>query len=1109
MFDKPTTLLCLGLSLLLACGDPLPQPPATRFTALDSTRTGIAFANRLRNEVQFNILNYPYFYNGGGVAVGDLDGDSLPDLFFTANQGPNRLYRNRGDCRFEDITAQAGVAGTGNWTTGVTLADVNGDGRLDIYVNHVANLLDRQGHNELFINQGDGTFREEAARWGLAFEGFGTQGYFFDFDRDGDLDLYQLNHSVRPAETVGPATQRQVPDSLAGDRLLRHDGDHFTDITAEAGISSSRLGYGLSAMVADLDRDGWPDLYVCNDFHEDDYLYLNHGDGTFRESLRQWIGHTSRFSMGSDLADLNHDARPELLTLDMKPAVEAIRKTAQSPEGYQQFQYKLGFGYYHQYPHNALHLHRGDRYAEVAQLAGIDATDWSWSALWADYDLDGQQDLFITNGIFRRPDDMDYINFISDPEVKRQLNQAPSRADLIFIRQMPQVRQPNYLYRHQGDLQFENVAAAWGLAEPGFSNGAVYADLDRDGDLDLVVNELNAPASVYRNHSREQDSSHYLRIRLVGSQANAFGVGAEVYAYAGGRLHWRQHQPTRGFQSCLEPGYLHLGLGRSPQLDSLRVVWPDGQSQRLGTVSADRTLVLRHPTTPLAEPVGEPAEAPVAEPVEALFTDRTAQFDLPYRHQENAFIDFNREPLIPHMLSTQGPRVAVADFNGDGRSDLFLPNAQGSPGAWLQQRANGEFRARASLPDADPAREAVLAHAFDANGDGRPDLYLGHGGHEQRTGDARLQDRLYLNDGRGLRPAEGHLPELTFNTGCVASADYDGDGDVDLFVGGRSVSTRYGLDPRSALLRNDGQGRFTDVTDSLAPALVRPGMLTDACWLDVDQDGQLDLVVVGEWMPLQVYRQERGRLRLDPDAVPQPSDGWWNRLLAFDADGDGDLDLAAGNLGLNSTLQASLAAPCRLYVADFDGNGATDPILCFTEEGRRYPWATRDEMLKQVISLRRRFPDYRSYAQATVEDLFGAQALAQAVQKTAVTFAHAWFENRDGRFIRHDLPRLAQVAPVYGLQAADLNGDGHQDLLLAGNFYGVGPNRGRYDAGEGLVLLGDSQGHWQIRSAYQTGFAPPGEIRDLQWLTIRNQPYLLATPNDQPPHLFSLVIGHL
>jgi enediyne biosynthesis protein E4 len=1093
-----SVLFSLSLLILLALGCESVAPPSpTRFEALSAAHSGISFANQLTDGVQFNILNYPYFYNGGGVAVGDLNGDSLPDLFFTGNQVPNRLYLNRGALRFEDITEQAGVAGEGDWATGVSLADVNADGRLDIYVNYVSGLLDRQGHNELFINQGDGTFREEAQAWGLAFAGYGTQGAFFDYDGDGDLDLYQLNHSIRPAETIGPATQRQTPNSLAGDRLMRNEGDHFTDVTAQAGISSSRLGYGLSLLVGDLDRDGLPDVYVCNDFHEDDYLYLNQGDGTFREALREWIGHSSRFSMGSDLTDLNQDARPDLITLDMKPEVETIRKTAQSPESYDQFRYKLSFGYYHQYPHNALQLHRGNRFAEVAQLAGIDATDWSWSALWADYDNDRRPDLFITNGIYRRPDDMDYINFISDPAVKRQLNRAPSAADLAFIAEMPQVPQPNYLYRNLGDLQFEEVAAAWGLGQPGFSNGATYADLDRDGDLDLVVNHLNATAQVFRNHSRERDSSHFLGLRLAGAHANPFGYGAEVFAYVQGELLWQQHQPVRGFQSCVEPGHLHLGLGSAQRVDSLRIVWPDGKQQRLTNLSADQTITLRQ-----AEAREVDLTLPSAKPT-PLFLLRH-ELTLGEPHQENDFIDFNREPLIPHRLSTQGPRVAVGDIDGDGQEDLYLPGAAGQAGQLLVQQADGHFRAQqGDFWARYAAAEEVQALFFDADGDEDLDLYLAYGGHQFNAEDVKLSDRIFLNEGGRFVDGSDRLPLRRVNTGCVAAADYDGDGDQDLLVGGRSVSGSYGLTPPSALLVNDGRGHFTDQTERLAPALRTAGMLTDACWLDLDQDGQRDLVLVGEWMPPRVFRQRDGHLALDSAAVSPRSEGWWNRLLPVDVDGDGDLDLVAGNLGLNSTLRATAQEPCHLYVADFDQNGDTDPILCFTEQGTVSPWATRDEMLKQVISLRRRYPDYQSYAHATVSDLFGQEALDGALQKSVQTFAHAWFENQSGQLIRHDLPRLAQLAPIYSLLADDVNQDGHPDLLLAGNFYGVGPNRGRYDAGEGLLLLGDGQGHWQVKSAYETGFAPQGEVRDLRWLTVAGERLLLVSRNDASMQVFA------
>ncbi|GAB4405650.1 MAG: VCBS repeat-containing protein [Bacteroidia bacterium] len=1040
------------------------------------------FVNRVEDGPLFNILNYPYFYNGGGVAIGDVNGDSLPDLFFTANQGTNRLYLNRGGLRFEDATVQAGVGGSGTWSTGVAMADVDGDGWLDLYVNYVvAEESGLRGHNELFINQGDGTFVESAASYGLDLAGYGTQGTFFDYDHDGDLDLYQLNHSVYPAGTVGDTSQRSRRDARAGDRLLRNDGGHFTDVSEAAGIRGSRLGYGLQVLAADFDGDGWTDLYVCNDFHEDDYLYLYLGDGRFRDSLRSRIDHTSRFSMGSDVGDPNNDGLPDLLTLDMKPEREDIRKTAEPPERYDVFAFKQRFGYYYQYPHNALQINRGDgTFAELSHLAGVDATDWSWAALFCDLDNDGREDLYITNGIRRRPNDMDYLKFISDPAVARQLSQAPSASDLAFIGEMPSIPLPNYLYHNEGGLAFRNVAAAWGLADSGFSNGAAYADLDLDGDLDLVVNHLDAPAGIYENRA---PAGAALRLALHGPAANTRGIGAQVWVYTGAETHYREMQPVRGFLSSVEP-VLHIGLGGAQQADSLRIRWPGGAEQRLYALQPG----LRHLYAQ------EAATSPrmQTQPRLALWLAQPEALAPAFVHREDAYTGFNRETLLPHSLSMEGPRLATADVNADGRTDFFVCGAAGQADALYLQTATGTFvAAQPELWEAAAAQEAVAALWFDADGDAAPDLYVVAGGHAHDEGSPLLQDRLYLNDGRGrFRPAP--LPELRVNGACVAAADYDGDGDQDLFVGGRSVAGRYGLAGRSFLLENDGKGRFTDRTDDRAPGLARVGMVSDAAWADCDGDGAPDLLLTGTWMPPQVWRRVQGRLQPAPTGL-DGLHGWWNRLHVFDADADGDPDFVAGNLGLNAPLRADTAGPCTLYVADFDNNGSTDPILCYYRQGRNYPWASRDELLGQLVYLRKRMPRYSDYARMAIGDLFTADELARARQLFAQTFASVYAENRgDGTFVVRPLPPEAQIAPLYGLTSGDVDGDGHTDLVLGGNFYGVEPAQGRYDASRGLVLRGDRRGGF---TPLQGAIGLRGEVRDLRLIDGPDGPLLLCARN--------------
>ncbi len=1091
------------LSLVWGCSTSNPGGPESippRFSALDAATTGIDFTNELTNTPEFNILNYPYFYNGGGVAVGDFNRDGLPDLFFTANQLPNRLYFNQGELKFEDVTEQAGVSGNGDWATGVSVVDVNADGWLDIYVSYVVGMADLTGHNELFLNQQDGTFREVSAEWGLALRGFGTQASFFDYDRDGDLDLFQLNHSIKPNETIGPASQRNVVDTLAGDRLLRNEGDHFVDVTQQSGIYSSRIGYGLNILTGDINQDGWPDLYVCNDFHEDDYLYLNQGDGTFRESLRDWVGHTSKFSMGGDLADYNNDGYPDLFTLDMKPDVEAIRKTAQAPESYDRYQYKLGFGYFYQYAHNALQQNRaGEGFSEIAQMAGVDATDWSWSALFSDLDNDGRKDLLITNGIYRRPDDMDYISFISEPAVVRQLNDEASEADLAFISRMPSIAQPNHLFQNVGDSAFRPVAESWGLSEKGFTNGAAYADLDRDGDLDLILNNLNDQASIFQNLTREQDSVHFLQVQLKGTPENPFAIGTQLTAWTGATQQTVENFPVRGFESCMEPGFVHFGLGENSIVDSIQIRWPDGKGQTLYRIAADTMLVIRY---------DNPTEIPAPNyQRHELFASISPNIN--WTHQENDFVDFSRETLLPHRLSTQGPKPASGDVNRDGLTDLYFPGPRGQAGRLLMQRPDGSWKAQSlRLWTEFTESEEVSATFLDVDGDQDLDLYVACGGNEFYHHDTKLQDRLFLNENGRFSLADSALPNMLINTGTVRHGDFDGDGDEDLFVGGRNVTSTYGVPPRSYLLENVG-GQYIDVADSLAPGLGTVGMVTDAQWLDYDADGLLDLAVIGEWMSLELWHNEGSSFQRDTASMPLHSSGWWNCLEAADLDGDGDLDLVAGNLGLNSTLKATPQTPCELYVSDFDANGYSEAILCRYYEGRSYPFASRDELLKQIVSLRRRFPNYQIYAEATINDIFTPQQLMSSLRLEAETFSHAWFEQTPEGFIRHDLPYSTQDAPVFAISTKDLNQDGHADLILGGNFYGVGPNRGRYDASLGHVLIWDASLQWDPVPGWDAGIPLTGEVRDFDWISSGGKQMLVVARNGSKPLFFLPTLSNL
>ena len=1082
------------LTLATCAKDVTARTDATLFESLSPDRTGITFANTLTEDTTFNILNYLYYYNGGGVAAGDVNNDGLADLYLTSNLGQDRLYLNKGDFRFEDVSARAGVGAQEGWTTGVTMADVNGDGWLDLYVSGVS-YLSMHGRNVLYINDRDGTFTDRTKELGLEHVGYSTQALFFDYDADGDLDMYLLNHSVHTERGVSARPQRSPRHPRAGDKLFRNDRGVFTDVSEHAGIYGGVEGYGLGVAASDLNLDGCIDLYVANDFQENDFLYYNNCDGTFREAIATSMGHTSRFSMGVDAADFNNDGRPDLMVLDMLPEREEILKTSANAESFNVFNMKTRAGYHPQYARNTLQLNRGGgRFSEIGYLAGVFATDWSWSPLFADLDNDGRKDLFITNGIFRRPNDLDYINYVSNEAVQRSLEQGVTVANLALLQRMPQIALANYAYRNNGDLTFTSVADRWGLAQPGFSNGAAYADLDNDGALDLVVNNINAPASVFRNRARSATSNHFLRVRLAGDSGNAAGIGARVYVRTGGASQMVEVMPTRGFQSSVEP-VAHFGLGPATIADSVRVVWPNGATQALAGVPADQTLTLRQSAA------SSVAKTPPAASELALFTDVTQASGITFRHAENDFFDYNREPFMPHRLSTEGPALAVGDVNGDGLDDVFLGGAKWQPDELYVQEPSGRFR-RAATPAfrADSVTEDVAAVFFDADGDGDQDLYVVTAGNEFSGTDEPLRDRLYRNDGRGaLTRDAAALPALFDNGSCAVPGDFDGDGDLDLFVGSRVVSRQYGMPPSSRLLENDGRGRFSDVTAAQAPELLQAGMVTGAAWIPAGDGRGRDLVVVGEWMPIRVFARRNGRFtERGAEAGLAGSAGWWNGVTAADVNGDGREDLVLGNLGLNSYIKASQDQPARLYVHDFGQNGVLKQILTFSKNGVSYPVAGRDEIVRPIPSLRSKYPSYASFGASRVEDIFPAAELAKARVLEARTFASAVaMAKGDGRFELRALPVAAQFAPVNATLVADFDGDGRADILAAGNFFGVTPVRGRYDASQGLLLRGDGAGGFVPASDAESGLAIPGQVRHLGVLRTARGPAIVIARNDE------------
>lgn len=1069
---------------LLLSGCSNSGPDSHLFTLLPPDSTGVHFVNEVKDKRDFNIINYLYFYDGGGVAVGDINNDGRPDLFFVSNMGKNHLYLNEGHFHFKDITDKAGVAGTpGGWSTGVTMADVNGDGWLDIYVCRV-NYLDKTGANELFINNKDGTFTEEAKKYGLDFKGYSKQAVFFDYDRDGDLDMYLVNHSIHTPRSFEDIRARKLHDEKAGDRLYRNDGGHFTDVTTQAGIYNSPLGYGLSVTIGDYNDDGWPDIYVSNDFHENDYLYYNNGNGTFTENLESSMGHVSRAAMGDDSGDINNDGKPDIVVADMLPYKESALKRSAVPMPYDEAKMQREYGYYYQYTRNTLQLNRGvdpsgiALFSEIAPLAGVEATDWSWSPLLCDFNNDGWQDLFVTNGIQHRPNDKDYLHFMQHYSVSQDINGAISAQDMKLISLMPAAPLANHMFKNNGNLTFTDMSKAWGAGQKGFSNGAAYADLNNDGAVDLVVNNVNKPAYILRNNARKRTDNHYLSIKLDGKGKNTFGIGSKVYVYSGKHEFYRAEYVTRGFESSSDP-VMHFGLGRIKTIDSLRIIWPNWDTQKLVHISDDTLLTLNQRDAHGKWNYTRPK-------INTVFREINPQkLGIDFEHKEDQFNDFKFEPLLPHKLSTEGPKIAVADVNHDGLQDFYVGGARGQAGVLYVQQKNGRFK-KMNEPafDADKDKEDIGALFFDANGDGSPDLYVVSGGNEFPGHAPQMEDRLYLNDGSGhFTRSKGMIPAIYTNGSCVKAADFDGDGDMDLFIGGRSVPRQYGVVPQSYLLRNDGKGHFTDVTNQVAPGLQHIGMVTDAVWTDYDHDGKPDLIVVGEWMPITVFHNEGGKLvNVTKQLGLDSTNGWWNTIAAGDFSGNGRIDFLAGNLGENSVLKTSKKRPVRLFLGDFDHNSIPDPVITYYLNGKQYPLAGRDQFLSQMPSLNSRFSTYAAYAGKDIQQIIPEKDLKSARKFSAYTFASCFIENMgNGKFRVRELPVRAQFSPVYAFLSGDFDHDGKNDVLLAGNFSGVRSLQGRYDAGYGLMLK-QNKGNFKAVSLQKSGFIVKGDVRSMKIL---------------------------
>ncbi len=1090
-----TFLICIFLP---ACKEKI-NSENQLFIPVSPDQSGITFSNTLLESEDFNIIEYLYFYNGGGVAIGDINNDGLPDIYLSSNQGENKLYLNKDNLEFEDITINAGVASPGQWKTGVTMADVNGDGLLDIYVCRVSGYKGLKGKNELYINRGDLTFIESAEEYGLDFQGFSTQAAFFDYDRDGDLDMYLLNHSVHTEKTYGRASLRYQDDGLAGDKLYRNNAEKglrkFSSVTHEAGIFSSHIGYGLGVGMADINGDGWPDLYISNDFNENDYLYLNDQDGTFREMSQTAFGHGSRFSMGNDLADFNNDGWIDIIAVDMLPEDEVVLKKSAGEDPYEIYDLKLKFGYGRQVAQNTLQLNNGDgSFSEIAQVAGVQATDWSWTPLFADFDLDGWKDLFISNGIQRRPNDMDYINFISNRDLPGGLIQNPDLKDRELIHQMPLGKVHDYFFKNNGDLTFTDVSTNWGMTQSTISNGAAYADLDNDGDLDLIINHINQPAGIFKNlviEKSEENPPSFLKIKFKGKSPNSFAIGAKVTAYHQDNLFFQENYTTRGFQSSVSP-ILHFGLGKINVLDSLTVQWPGGKKQTLYGVKLNQSLeIIESEADPLVERKKTSAATSFLQ-IDSL------SYKIKYEHFENDFNDFNQEYLIPHKISREGPTMALGKNPKGELQYLFIGGAEDQAAElYVFDPVKGLLQIAVPEIAADSLYEDIHAVFFDSNQNGHLDLYVVSAGNKGESEARPAKDRLYINDGNGnFSSSDGLIPEITDHGSIVLAEDFDGDGWVDLFVGGRTVPGHYGKNPRSYLLKNSGDGFFEDVTDEYAPDLRYIGMVKDALWIDLDRNGWMDLVLVGEWMPITVMINEQGHLQDQTEAFGLgKSHGWWNTIIAEDLNQDGYMDLVAGNLGLNSKLKT----PVHLYLKDFDNNGKTDPIITYSKNGQEYPVATKEELIRQIPSLRKKFVKNEDFAGKNISDVFGKKALEEAIQKKALEFQSMVFINRQGEKLEgNPLPIEAQFSPVEALLADDLNGDGFIDLILGGNYLHAAPYYGPYDASGGLVLFGNGENNFTPLTSSESGLSIRGDIKDFKIIENKGKKFIFIIRNDMP-----------
>nr|WP_299072638.1 VCBS repeat-containing protein [uncultured Allomuricauda sp.] len=1075
--------ISLSLILFLSCG----KKEGELFSNPSAKDTGILFTNTLTESDDLNILDYLYFYNGGGVAVGDINNDGLPDVFFSGNQVKNVLYLNKGNLTFEDISESAGVQGNSSWNTGAIMGDVNGDGLLDIYVCAVVGINGFEGHNELFINNGDNTFSESAAKYGLDFDSYSSSAAFLDYDLDGDLDLYLLNHAVHTQESFGRVDLRYTRNFETGDKLLRNDGGKFTVVSEQAGIYGGINAYGLGIAVSDFNLDGYPDIYVGNDFHEDDYYYLNNGDGTFTESLRDYFGHTSRFSMGSDVADINHDGLPDLISLDMLPEDEIPLKSSEGDDNIQVQRLRIErYGYHYQFTRNMLYVNQpSGNYLETALLSGVAATDWSWSALFGDYDQDGEQDLFVSNGIPKRPNDLDYVRFISNEQIQKKLDNT-KLVDQEALNMMPSGAVNNIIFKGAANLQFVDKTKDWIAKDTLISGATAYGDLDNDGDLDLITNNINRPATIYLN--KTNDKGNYLKIQFNYKDKNPFGIGTKVYSYHQGTLQYKELYTSRGFQSSSEP-IIHFGYGNVQKVDSLKIVWPDKTFQTQKNIDVNQALKIEPTDTTPFKYESKTQKIPL------LFEKVDDNLGIDFTHVEDNHIDFNREKLIPYRVSDRGPATAIGDLNGDGKDDVFFGGSKFHPSKIYIQQDTSFVKQKFHEVQKDPVKEEVVALIKDLNGDGKDDVFLGSGGSDFSGKSKALLDSYFIKKDSSF--VKSNLPDFFENASVIKPCDYDKDGDLDLFLGSNSVTSSFGEIPNSYLLQNNG-GTFS-LLENLPFQNI--GMITDAVWTDFDTDGTIDLLLIGEWMAPKFYKNTNGTFN-EVAVLGSPLNGLWQAIEPFDIDSDGDMDYLLGNWGANSKFSASEEAPMKMFFSDFDENGSTETIIATQKDGKYYPILGLDELSGQLVSLRKKFNTYKGFAGKSMDQLFDKAIRNKSKILEVHELQSGYLKNEAGQYNFVPFQSELQVSPMKSFLSFDFDGDAKNEVLVAGNYFGVTPFHGRFDSFPGAlitnendIILGDRLG---LELAQKS-------IRHLNTITLDNQTYLLVTLNNDKAQAYRLL----